>query len=477
MDPNHPPDPTQGTPTHPGPGQDRKSGKNRPKIDEKSIKSDFPAKSAEISEEIKKGGNVLDKSDAPKTNDRDDGNKTKTITKGSSSASGRGTATTPTTSTTTTPTSTAGTSTGTRSRPKTTGTEIKPTKSIKAKKGKRINSVIEDPNIDSNSEYSSTSEKEDYTNQARFGKMNKVIKELSKIPNSNLQGHPEVKASLRHNWGKEHETKPCAIDMYEKEEAARDLLAKYQTPSNKRPPESPTGATPEAKAAVHSSPGGTTQVRAETSLRSTVSTGNNAQMPKLTPPTGATSSPGGSGVSKEVGGGTGRGEHDSLPKRAPPSGEHTDTTQQRDGGHQKEAATKAAVNSPAILKRKAIVRLHSSNTFNTDWRLSQAVASRVVPRLHGGSGDTTGADGTGRREKSSLPTRTIPSGDHTETTQQRVGGQHQGVPAVSSVNFPANLRGMAIILQRQREQGVARQQNKRRPLNTIIKWDLFSNLI
>ena len=85
-----------------------------------------------------------------------------------------------------------------------------------------------------------------------------------------------------------------------------------------RPPESPTGATPEAKAAVHSSPGGTTQVRAETSLRSTVSTGNNAKMPKLTPPTGATSSPGGSGVSKEVGGGTGRGEHDSLPKRPLP---------------------------------------------------------------------------------------------------------------------------------------------------------------
>ena len=47
MDPNHPPDPTQGTPTHPGPGQDWKSSTNRPKIDEKSIKSDFPAKSAE----------------------------------------------------------------------------------------------------------------------------------------------------------------------------------------------------------------------------------------------------------------------------------------------------------------------------------------------------------------------------------------------------------------------------------------------
>ena len=148
--------------------------------------------------------------------------------------------------------------------------------------------------------------------------MNKVIKELNKIPKTNLQDQPEVQAPLQHNWGKEHETKQCAIDMYAKEETARDLLAKLNTPSNKRPPESPTGATPEAKAAVHPSPGGTTQVRAETSLRSTVSTGNFAQMPKLTPPEGATSSPGGSGVSKEVGGGTGRGEHDSLPKRAPP---------------------------------------------------------------------------------------------------------------------------------------------------------------
>ena len=159
--------------------------------------------------------------------------------------------------------------------------------------------------------------------------MNKVIKELIKIPNPNLQGHPEVQAPLQHNWGKEHEAKQCAIDMYEKEEAARDLLVKLNTPSNKRPPESPTGATPEAKAAVHPSPGGTTQVRAEASLRSTVSTGNSAQMPKLTPQKGATSSPGGPGVSKEVGGGTGRGEHDSLPKRPPPSGEHTGTTQQR----------------------------------------------------------------------------------------------------------------------------------------------------
>ena len=420
MDPNPPPNPTQGTPTHPGPGQDRKSGQNRPQIDEKSIKSDFPAKSAGISDEIKKkGGNVLNKSDTPKTNDRDDGKETNSKQQGPPSASDRGMASTPTTSSTTSSSSTTGTSPG--ARPKTTGSIPKTTKSIKATKGKKSNSVTEDTNIDSNSEYSSTSDKEDSTNQAKFRKMNKVIKELSKIPNSNLQGPPEVKAPLQHNWGKEKKTKPCAIDMYE--------------------------------------------------------TGNNAQMPKLTPPTGATSSPGGSGVSKEVGGGTGRGEHDSLPKRAPPSGEHTDTTQQRDGGHQKEAAAKAAVNSPAILKRKAIVRLHSSNTFSTDWRLSQAVASRVVPRLHGGLGDTTGADSTGRREKNSLPTRTIPSGDHTETTQQRAGGQHQGVQAVSSVNFPANLRGMAIILQRLREQEVARQQDKRRPLNTIIKWDLFSNLI
>ena len=192
--------------------------------------------------------------------------------------------------------------------------------------------------------------------------MNKVIKELSTIHNSNLQGNPEVQAPLQHNWGKEHETKQCAIDMYEKEEAARDLLAKLNTPSNKRPPESPTGATPEAKAAVHPSPGGTTQVRAETSLRTTVPTGNFAQMPKLTPQKGATSSPGGSGVSKEVGGGTGRGEHDSLPKRAPPpSGEHTDTTQQRDGGHPKEVATKADVNPLANLKGEAADRLRSSN--------------------------------------------------------------------------------------------------------------------
>ena len=237
MDPNHPPDPTQGTPTHPGPGQDRKSGTNRPKIDEKSKKSDFLEKLTEISDETKKGGNVLDQSDAPNTNDRDNGNMTNPINNRP-------------------PISflnevwhphyqprprrhrrpTAGTSSGTRSRPKTSGTATHPTKSIKAKKGKKINSVTQDINTDSNSENSSTSEKEDSTNQARFGKMNKVIKELSKIHNSNLQGHPEVKAPLQHNWGKEHETKQCAIDMYEKEEAARDLLAKYQTLSNKRPP-------------------------------------------------------------------------------------------------------------------------------------------------------------------------------------------------------------------------------------------------
>ena len=84
-------------------------------------------------------------------------------------------------------------------------------------------------------------------------------------------------------------------------------------------------------------------------------------MPKLTPPEGATSSPGGSGVSKEVGGGTGRGEHDSLPKRAPPSGEHTDTTQQRDGGHPRETVAKAAVNPLANLKGAAADRLRSSN--------------------------------------------------------------------------------------------------------------------
>ena len=109
-----------------------------------------------------------------------------------------------------------------------------------------------------------------------------------------------MKAPPQHNWGKEHETKQCAIDKYVKEEAAWKLLANHNTPSNKRPPESPTGATPEAKAAVHPSPGGTTQVRADPSLMSTVSTGNPAQMP--TSPTVATNSPGESGDSKEVGG-------------------------------------------------------------------------------------------------------------------------------------------------------------------------------
>ena len=365
MDPNHPPNRTQGTLTNPGPDQDQKPGNFRPKIDEKSKKSVFPAKLAENSDETKKGGNVLDQSYAPSPNDRDDGNMTNPKQQGPPSASERGMASPPSTSSTTPSTSTAGTSSGTR--PKTTGTVPKPTKSIKAKKGKKKStSTTEEANIDSNSEYSTTSEKEDSINQARFGKMNKVIKELNTFHNSNLQGNPEVQAPLQHNWGKEHETKQCAIDMYEKEDAARDLLAKLNTPSNKRPPESPTGATPEAKAAVLPSPGGTTQVRAETPLRSTVSTGNFAQMPKLTPQKGATSSPGGSGVSKEVGGGTGRGEHDSLPKRAPPSGEHTDTTQQRDGGHPQEVATKADVNPLANLKGKAADRLRSSN-------LSQAV--------------------------------------------------------------------------------------------------------
>ena len=81
-------------------------------------------------------------------------------------------------------------------------------------------------------------------------------------------------------------------------------------------------------------------------------------MPKLTPPTGATSSPGGSGVSKEVGGGTGQGKHDL---NGPPSSEHTETTQQRDGGHPKGDATKAAVNPLANLKGKAADQLCSSN--------------------------------------------------------------------------------------------------------------------
>ena len=367
MDTNPPKNLIKGTITNPGIHQDPKSGNIQPKIDEKSMKSVFPAKSAQFSDEMKTGGNVSDSTDDPKATDREDGNTNPTEGQGSSAATGRGMAPPPTPSSSTPSTSSsAGTSTG--ARPKTTGSTPKTTKSIKAKKGKKkSNSVTEDSHIDSVSEYSSsTSEKEDSIDQARFGKMNKVKKELIKIPNTNLQGHPEVQAPLQHNWGKEHETKQCAIDMYEKEDAARDLLAKLNTPSNKRPPESPTGATPEAKAAVLPSPGGTTQVRAETPLRSTVSTGNFAQMPKLTPQKGATSSPGGSGVSKEVGGGTGRGEHDSLPKRAPPSGEHTDTTQQRDGGHPQEVATKADVNPLANLKGKAADRLRSSN-------LSQAV--------------------------------------------------------------------------------------------------------
>ena len=45
----------------------------------------------------------------------------------------------------------------------------------------------------------------------------------------------------------------------------------------------------------------------------------------------------------------------------PPSGEHTDNSQQRDGGHPKEAATMAAVNPLANLKGKAADRLRSSN--------------------------------------------------------------------------------------------------------------------
>ena len=360
MDPNPPNNPTKGTPPHPGTDLHPKTDEIQPKIDEKSKKTVLAAKTAEISGKEKMEGNVSNQIDDPIPNDRAAGKMTNPTQQGSSSAPERGMAPPPTTPSTATPsTSSTGTSSGTR--PKTTGTIPKTTKSTKAKKGKKFNSVTEDITTDSTSEYSSTSEKEELTNQARFRKMNKVIKELNKIPKTNLQEQPEVQAPLQHNWGKEHETKQCAIDMYEKEDAARDLLAKLNTPSNKRPPESPTGATPEAKAAVHPSPGGTTQVRAETSLRSTVPTGNSAQMPKLTPPEGATSSPGGSGVSKEVGGGTGRGEHDSLPKRAPPSGEHTDTTQQRDGGHPRETVAKAAVNPLANLKGAAADRLRSSN--------------------------------------------------------------------------------------------------------------------
>ena len=126
--------------------------------------------------------------------------------------------------------------------------------------------------------------------------MNKVINNLINSPNLYSQ---ERKARLQHNWRKKKETKQCAIDMYEKKVAARKLLADLNTSSNKLPPKSPTGATPEAKAAVHPSLGGTTQMRADPSLRSTVTTGNLAQIPKLTSPQAATNSPGGSGDTKE----------------------------------------------------------------------------------------------------------------------------------------------------------------------------------
>ena len=237
MDANPPNNPTQGTPNYPGPDQSTKPGQNQPKIGEKSMKNVFPAKSPENSE--KKRGNVSGPTDAPKTNDREDGKKTNPKQQGPPPASERGMEPTPTTSSTTSSSSTAGTSSG--ARPKTTGSNPKTTKSTKAKKGKKINSVTEDITNNSNSEYSSTSEKGDSTNQARFGKMNKVIKELIEIPNPNLQGHPEVQAPLQHNWGKEHETKQCAIDMYAKEEAARDLLAKLNTPRTRDHPSHPQG--------------------------------------------------------------------------------------------------------------------------------------------------------------------------------------------------------------------------------------------
>ena len=102
-------------------------------------------------------------------------------------------------------------------------------------------------------------------------------------------------------------------------------------------------------------------MRAGTSLISTETSGNFAELPKLTSPTAATYSPGGSGDTKGAGG-TGRREHTSLPTRTSPSGDHTETTQQRDGGQPKGAEAKAAVNPLANLKGKAADRLGSSNS-------------------------------------------------------------------------------------------------------------------
>ena len=249
------------------------------------------------------GRNVLDKTNASKTNESEAGNKTITNQQGPSSALGRGMAPPPSTSSMAPSTSTSGTSIREQDqRPLVRTRRPSPTK---AKKGKKFNSVTEDSQHRLQQRVLVHFWKGGFNKSGQIRK--KVIKGLIKILNSNSQGQPEVKAPLQHSWGKEHETKQCAIDMYAKEEAARKLLAEHNTPSNKRPPESPTGATPEAKASVHPSPGGTTQVRVDPSLRSTVSTGNPAQMPTLTSPTVATNSPGGSGDSKEVGGGTGQG--------------------------------------------------------------------------------------------------------------------------------------------------------------------------
>ena len=71
------------------------------------MKNVFPAKSAENSGKTKKGGNVSEQTDAPKTTDRDDGNKTNPIQQGPQSASERGMAPPPSTSSTATPTATS----------------------------------------------------------------------------------------------------------------------------------------------------------------------------------------------------------------------------------------------------------------------------------------------------------------------------------------------------------------------------------
>ena len=108
MDPNPPPNPTQGTQPHQGPDHQPKPGQNRAPNDEKSMRNVFPANSAGISDERRTGRNVSGQNDPTKTNDRPDGNKTNPKQQGPPSAPERGTASTPSTSSTTSTPSTAG---------------------------------------------------------------------------------------------------------------------------------------------------------------------------------------------------------------------------------------------------------------------------------------------------------------------------------------------------------------------------------